>query len=126
MLDTLPLPSTGFVAAIEELTCFTCFTFSPVHLFHLAVGFPCVSVIVYLSIQVESLQVEKSGKSMAIKAHTQHTTPLEIVWALALAICYHSALWKSQIEYEIELSHLEKGGGVRCSSEICHNCVECR
>jgi len=62
---------------------------------------------------VESLQAEKSGKSMAIKAHThpEHTTqtPFEIVWALALAICYHSALWKSQIEYEIELSHLEKG-----------------
>jgi len=75
MLDTLPLPSTGFCRCNRRahlFHLFTCFTFSPVHLFHLAVGFPCVSVIVYLSIQVESLQAEKSGKSMAIKAHT-HT-----------------------------------------------------
>jgi len=116
MLDTLPLPSTGFCRCNRRAHLFHLFTFSPVHLFHLAVGFPCVSVIVYLSIQVESLQAEKSGKSMAIKAHTQSTQPplkLFGLWHWQFAITVLCGNRKLNTKLNFRIWKMEVGFGVR-------------
>jgi len=90
MLDTLPLPVDDGLLSLQSKS-------SPVRQFHLVVRISqrlCYRLPVCTG---ESLRAGNS-ESLAIKAYITHTNTrtqhihIQIVWASALAICYHSVL----------------------------------